>query len=92
MWWWRSNESFEDEGYDSDFEDEGGDSSTSSICEEISSDMLYDLDLLYFESSMMRNNISLFEYTYGQNEKRSRVTQSCPPRLGCGVENDFIII
>ena len=91
MLWWKNNESFEDQGYDSDFEDEGEcvDSSSSSICEEISSDMFYDLDLLYFESSMLRNNISLFEYTYGKTEKRHRVTQSCPPRL---VNNDFILI
>jgi hypothetical protein len=88
---WESRIFFDEEGIDSDFEDEGNSSLSSSTCEEINLDMLHDLDLLYFESQMMRNNIYLFEYTYGQIEKRHHhVTHSCPPILEN--ENKDIII
>lgn len=78
--------SFVEKGHDSDFEDEGdtsSSSSSSSSCEDLVQleKMVEELDLLYFETNLMRNNIAHFEYFYNTKRKQFRTIQSCPGRL-----------
>ena len=43
--------------------------------------MLEALDLIYFETNLIRNNIARFEYFYNNKRTRFRTTQSCPARI-----------
>ena len=81
-----NNTSFIEEGRDSDFEDEGDNtssSSSSSSCEDLVQieKMVQELDLIYFETNLMRNNIAHFEYFYNTKRNQFRTIQSCPARL-----------
>ena len=89
------NVTFEDEGLDSDFEDEGDDSSSSSSSYEDLvhlEKMVHELDLLYFETNLIRNNIAHFEYFYEKKrEKKFTTVQSCPAIVQIwGNRNDWV--
>tara|TARA_B100000902_G_scaffold290164_1_gene276446 strand:+ start:686 stop:1021 length:336 start_codon:yes stop_codon:yes gene_type:complete len=80
-----NNTSFNEVGCDSDFADEGDTSSSSSSSYQDLTNldkMLEALDLIYFETNLMRNNIAHFEYFYNNKKRtRFRTTQSCPARI-----------